>query len=464
MLKYCSGFLLLFFIYKSNAQIITDIKGTRFIIDSSKWTLQGNDIFFKLSGNVGIGTDNPMAQLHTTSSVRFEGLNVNANNTKVLTTDNMGNLATRQFSNMLNGKAISTINGLTTSNQLLETGSEGNDFNIVSSNVTHKFNIPTASSISRGLISPSDWNKFSAKEEALIFSDAFVRETNSISLKPSQHIESLTNISENGILKTINNNGTLTIASASDFPILNQNTSGSAASLTTSRLLYGNSFDGTANVTGIIASGFGGTGNGYTKFTGPSETEKIFSLPNESATILTSNTAVTPAQGGTGQSSYSDGQLLIGNSNGNTLSKATLTEGNGITISNSPGSIKIAYQADIYQINGTNQLSTDNTSDESLSTPMVITLDAGDYIIMFNAVVSNSKAGKGVIMSIYLNNSKIESTEMQATSGKDNDKNTISCYSYVTNVQSGQTIEVKWRAESNTAKVTNRNMIVQKVK
>ena len=48
------------------------------------------------------------------------------------------------------------------------------------------------------------------------------------------------------------------------------------------------------------------------------------------------------ANGGTGQTSYTDGQLLIGNSSGNTLSKATLTAGSNITITNGNGSITIA--------------------------------------------------------------------------------------------------------------------------
>lgn len=46
--------------------------------------------------------------------------------------------------------------------------------------------------------------------------------------------------------------------------------------------------------------------------------------------------------GGTGQTTYTDGQLLIGNSTGNTLAKATLTAGTGITITNGAGSITIA--------------------------------------------------------------------------------------------------------------------------
>jgi hypothetical protein len=47
-------------------------------------------------------------------------------------------------------------------------------------------------------------------------------------------------------------------------------------------------------------------------------------------------------RGGTGQTSYTDGQLLIGNSVGNTLSKNTLTPGVAIGITNGNGTIAIA--------------------------------------------------------------------------------------------------------------------------
>ena len=47
------------------------------------------------------------------------------------------------------------------------------------------------------------------------------------------------------------------------------------------------------------------------------------------------------SRGGTGQSSLTDGQLLIGNSTGNTLTKATLTQGPGISITNAAGAITI---------------------------------------------------------------------------------------------------------------------------
>lgn len=58
--------------------------------------------------------------------------------------------------------------------------------------------------------------------------------------------------------------------------------------------------------------------------------------------LTTQVTGTLPvANGGTGQTSYLDGQLLIGNSVGNTLTKATLTAGAGISVTNGNGSISI---------------------------------------------------------------------------------------------------------------------------
>jgi len=51
------------------------------------------------------------------------------------------------------------------------------------------------------------------------------------------------------------------------------------------------------------------------------------------------------AKGGTGQTTYTNGQLLIGNTTGNTLTKSTLTAGSGISITNGSGSITIASTA-----------------------------------------------------------------------------------------------------------------------
>ena len=73
---------------------------------------------------------------------------------------------------------------------------------------------------------------------------------------------------------------------------------GSAATLTTPRAIYGNNFNGSAALTQIIASTYGGTGNGFTKFTGPATAERTFTLPNADATLLYSGGALgTPSSG-----------------------------------------------------------------------------------------------------------------------------------------------------------------------
>lgn len=70
--------------------------------------------------------------------------------------------------------------------------------------------------------------------------------------------------------------------------------------------------------------------------------ETNLNLSNFTSGILAVN------KGGTGQTSYVDGQLLIGNTSTGLLSKATLTEGSNITITNGNGSITIA-STDQYQ-------------------------------------------------------------------------------------------------------------------
>jgi hypothetical protein len=89
---------------------------------------------------------------------------------------------------------------------------------------------------------------------------------------------------------------------------------------------------GSGTVTSVDASG-GSTGLSFTG--GPITTSGTLTLGGTLAV----------ASGGTGQTTYTDGQLLIGNSTGNTLTKATLTAGSGITVTNGNGTITIASTA-----------------------------------------------------------------------------------------------------------------------
>jgi hypothetical protein len=69
-------------------------------------------------------------------------------------------------------------------------------------------------------------------------------------------------------------------------------------------------------------------------------------LTNLDATNISAGTLAV-ARGGTGQTTYTNGQLLIGNSTGGTLNKSTLTAGAGITVTNGAGSITVASAFDI---------------------------------------------------------------------------------------------------------------------
>jgi hypothetical protein len=85
----------------------------------------------------------------------------------------------------------------------------------------------------------------------------------------------------------------------------------------------------TSTITGILGSANGGTANGFTKFTGPASSEKTFTLPNASCTVLTTNAVVTSAQGGTGVANNAASTITISGSFGLTL---TLTNTTSVTL------------------------------------------------------------------------------------------------------------------------------------
>jgi hypothetical protein len=125
---------------------------------------------------------------------------------------------------------------------------------------------------------------------------------------------------------------------AADIPTLNQNTSGTAAGLSaTLAVASGGTGITTAPANGALLIG---NGTGYTSATVTAGSG--ISVTNASGSITVAASTIPVANGGTGQTTYTNGQLLIGNTTGNTLTKATLTAGTGITITNGAGSISIA--------------------------------------------------------------------------------------------------------------------------
>ena len=116
------------------------------------------------------------------------------------------------------------------------------------------------------------------------------------------------------------------------------------------------------------------------------------------ATGTWSATTIAVDKGGTGQTSYTDGQLLIGNSTGNTLAKSTLTAGSGISITNGSGSITIAATGtgDV-TLNGVQTL-----TNKTLTDPAIIGTILEDIYTISDGAAFEIDPGNGSIQLITL--------------------------------------------------------------
>ena len=218
-----------------------------------------------------------------------------------------------------------------------------------------------------------------------------------------------------GIIKNTTTTGVLSIAVAGDFPTLNQNTTGSAATLTTARNIWGQSFNGSGNVTGNLTSV--GDITGSTTMAITAGTASNISLNAGSiagatgtggtVTISSGNGGSTSGAGGaisidTGTSVGVGGAISIGttNSSGITIGRAGVTttiDGTlSATVSNATSAdtaktVSTATNASFYPVfvdanNGTataEALYTDaglvyNPSTNKLSTGGDISVNGGD--------------------------------------------------------------------------------------
>ncbi len=112
---------------------------------------------------------------------------------------------------------------------------------------------------------------------------------------------------------------------------------------------------------------------------------------------------VTVAAGGTGQTTYTDGQLLIGNSTGNTLTKATLTAGSGISVTNGSGSITLAAS----NVPGTSVSGQYAPRVSSAASPSSISLDIGSYDQYVVTALANSLSFPASTTGSPVNGNKI---------------------------------------------------------
>lgn len=124
--------------------------------------------------------------------------------------------------------------------------------------------------------------------------------------------------------------------SGSVVPVVTVDTKGRVTALTTSQL----SVLSSQSQNLVLASPNGASGTPTFRSLVAADVPTLNQNTTGTAANVTGTVAVD--HGGTGQTTYTDGQLLIGNTSGNTLTKATLTAGSGIAITNGNGSISIA--------------------------------------------------------------------------------------------------------------------------
>ena len=113
------------------------------------------------------------------------------------------------------------------------------------------------------------------------------------------------------------------------------------------------------------------------------------------ASSITGTLAVD--DGGTGQTSYTDGQLLIGNTTGNTLAKGTLTAGSNVSISNGSGSITIAATDTntTYSAGTLLDLAT-TTFNVDLSEAAEASIADGDYVMFLDGGATGTAAKEAI--------------------------------------------------------------------
>lgn len=105
------------------------------------------------------------------------------------------------------------------------------------------------------------------------------------------------------------------------------------------------------------------------------------------------------ANGGTGQSSYLNGEILIGNTTGNTLVKATLTAGTGISITNGGGSITIASTAFTASNFVTREVPSGLVNGSNATFTLANTPTAGTEEVYVNGILQNVGAGNDYTIS-----------------------------------------------------------------
>lgn len=176
--------------------------------------------------------------------------------------------------------------------------------------------------------------------------------------------------------------------------------------------------------------------------------------------------------GGTGQSSYTNGQLLIGNTSGNTLGKATLTAGSGIAITNGAAAITIAsdkaygsfydtttQSAAALTVTAITFNSTELSYNVSIGTPTsrFVVARAGIYNIQFSAEISNPSAAIDDV-TIWLRQNGVDLANSAGIVGSPPkhgaiNGHTIIGWNYILQAAANDYFELYWITDNGTTQI-----------
>ena len=178
------------------------------------------------------------------------------------------------------------------------------------------------------------------------------------------------------------------------------------------------------------------------------------------------------ANGGTGQSSYTNGQLLIGNTSGNTLGKSTLTAGSGIAITNGPAAITIAsdkaygsfydtttQSAAALTVTAITFNSTELSYNVAIGTPTsrFVVTRAGIYNIQFSAEISNPSAAIDDV-TIWLRQNGVDLANSAGIVGSPPkhgaiNGHTIIGWNYILQAAANDYFELYWITDNGTTQI-----------
>ena len=176
--------------------------------------------------------------------------------------------------------------------------------------------------------------------------------------------------------------------------------------------------------------------------------------------------------GGTGQSTYTNGQLLIGNTTGNTLGKATLTAGTGITITNGPSAITVAAIKNYGAFHDTTTQTaaaatataiTLNATDLSVGvaigtpTSRVVITNAGIYNLQFSLQLANTSAQIDDV-TVWLRKNGADVSDSAGLVGVPNKHGAINGHiivgwNYILSAAASDYFELYWTTDSGASSI-----------